>query len=214
MDAARELAQLLERLRELVARRRRQPLRRAGSVADAAVDHPELQRHRDEPLLRAVVEVALQPPAFGVAGGDDALARRPELGEPILGLRLQPRVVERDRGGGRDRLDELRIVVERRVVDEHRELAAVALDRRGRRGRRRGGQRDRLAAAVEVGALARHPVGQHEPGIAERLGEPGLQPRAAQRAELAEEVRQPAAREPGPQQAPEQRGRDGEKRRV
>ena len=56
--------------------------------------------------------------------------------EPLLGLRLQPRVVERDRGRGRDGLHELRIVVERRVVDEHRELAAVALDRRGRPGRR------------------------------------------------------------------------------
>ena len=37
----------------------------------------EAERHgdRDEPLLRAVVEVALDPPALGVGGGDDALAR-------------------------------------------------------------------------------------------------------------------------------------------
>ena len=106
------------------------------------------------------------------------------------------------------------IVVERRVVDEHRELAAVALDRRGRTVAAGRGQRDRLSAAVQVGALARHAVRQHEPGIAEHLGEPRLQPHAAQRAELAEEVREPAAREPRAQQAPEQRGRDREQGRV
>ena len=99
-------------------------------------------------------------------------------------------------------------------MDEHRELAAVALDRRGRTVATGGGQRDRLSATVHVGALARHAIGQHQPGIAQHLGEAGLQPHAAQRAELAEEVRQPPAREPGAQQAPEQRGRDREQRRV
>ena len=91
----------------------------------------------DEPLLCAVVEVALEPPPLRVAGGDEALARGAQLGEPALGLGLQPRVVERDRGRGGDGLHELRIVVERRVVDEHPELAAVALDGRRRHGRRR-----------------------------------------------------------------------------
>ena len=186
----------------------------AGSRADAALDHPQLERDGDEPLLRAVVEVALEPPPLRVAGGDDALARGAQLREPVLGLGLQPRVVERDRGRGGDGLDELRIVVERRVVDEHPELAAVALDRRRRTVATRRGQRDRLSAAVDVGALARHAIGQDEPWIAERLGEPRLQPHAAQRAELAEEIREPSAREPGAQQAPEQRGRDREQRRV
>ena len=134
--------------------------------------------------------------------------------EPILGLGLQARVVERDRGGGGDRADELGIVVERRVVDQHRQLAPVALDGRRRTVAAGRGQLDRLSAAVQVGALARHPVRQHQPGIAEHLGQPRLQPHAAQRAELAEEVREPAAREPRAQQAPEQRGRDGEQGRV
>ena len=186
--------------------------RRVG--ADAALDHPQLERDGDEPLLRAVVEVALQPPPFRVAGGDDALARGAQLREPVLGLGLQPRVVERDRGRGGDGLHELRIVVERRVVDEHPELAAVALDRRRRTVATRRGQRDRLSAAVDVGALARHAIGEHEPWIAEHLGEARLQPHAAQRAELAEEIREPSAREPRAQQAPEQRGRDREQRRV
>jgi hypothetical protein len=50
-----------------------------------------------ETLLRAVVEVALQPPPLGVAGGDDALARGPQLRELMLRRRPQPRIVERDR---------------------------------------------------------------------------------------------------------------------
>jgi hypothetical protein len=37
---------------------------------------PQRERERDEPLLRAVVEVALQPAALGIAGLDDAGARR------------------------------------------------------------------------------------------------------------------------------------------
>ena len=110
--------------------------------------------------------------------------------------------------------DELRIVVERRVVDEHRQLAPVAIDRRGHPVAARRGQLDRPSAAVQVGALARHPVRQDEAGIAEDLGQPRLEPHAAQRAELAEEVREPTARKPRAQQAPGQRGRDRDQGRV
>ena len=88
MDPARELAQLLERLRELVGRRRDELLRQRGVGTDAVVDHPELERDGDEPLLRAVVEVALQPPPLRVARGDEALARGAQLREPALGLDL------------------------------------------------------------------------------------------------------------------------------
>ena len=179
MDSARELAQLLERLRELIAGRLHQPLRQCGVGLDAALDHLQLERHADEPLLCAVMEVALQPPPFGVTGGDDALARGPQLREPILGLGLQSRVVERDRRGGGHRAHELGIVVERRVVDQHRELPAVALDGRGRAVATGNGQRDRLSAAVHIGALARHAVRQHERRIAQHLGQPRLQPHAA-----------------------------------
>jgi len=36
------------------------------------VDHPQLWGEGDEPLLRAVVEVALEPLPLGVARRDDA----------------------------------------------------------------------------------------------------------------------------------------------
>ena len=67
--ASSELALEIKRLRRRV-------------VAHAALQEAQLQRERDEPLLRSVVQVALQAPALGVAGRDDALARGLDLREP------------------------------------------------------------------------------------------------------------------------------------
>ena len=64
MQAAGQLAQLGERLLELVRGAAQQRHRRVR-VAEALLEHPQLHGERDEPLLRAVVEVALQPPALG-----------------------------------------------------------------------------------------------------------------------------------------------------
>ena len=126
VDAARELAQLCHRLRELVARGRDELLRRRV-VAEAVAEQPELQRDRDEPLLGTVVQVALQPPPLGVAGGDDPLARGLQLGELHMGLRMQVLVLDRDRRRRAGGLDQLRVLVERRVVDQGCDAAAVAL---------------------------------------------------------------------------------------
>ena len=60
MEAARELAQLLERVRQLVARASSSRLRLGGS-ADLARE-AQVQGQRHEALLRAVVEVALERP--------------------------------------------------------------------------------------------------------------------------------------------------------
>ena len=61
------------------------------------LDQAQLHRERDEPLLRAVVQVALEAPPLRVAGGDDALARRLQLGQPVRRLLVQQLVLERDR---------------------------------------------------------------------------------------------------------------------
>ena len=75
MDAARELAQLLERERQLL-RRAREHLGGASRIGlDSRLRHPQRQGERDEPLLRAVVEVPLEAPALGRLGLDDARAR-------------------------------------------------------------------------------------------------------------------------------------------
>src|SRR5207244_5537597 len=87
VDAARELAQLLERLRELRARAVEERGRAVGVVAELAAGEAERERERDEALLRAGVEVPLQPPPLGVPGLDDAGARGPQLFLLLLALR-------------------------------------------------------------------------------------------------------------------------------
>ena len=60
--------------------RARQQLAHRGRVAvEPPLGEPQRERGRDEPLLRAVVEVALQPAALGVARLDDPRARGGEL---------------------------------------------------------------------------------------------------------------------------------------
>ena len=79
MDAARELAQLLEALGELLAGLVQDLRGGRRVVRDARPREAHLERDGDEPLLGAVVEVALEAPAGGVAGLDDARARGGQL---------------------------------------------------------------------------------------------------------------------------------------
>ena len=58
----------------LLARLRDQPARAGGIGLQALLGEPEGERHADQPLLGAVVQVALDAPALLVGGGDDALA--------------------------------------------------------------------------------------------------------------------------------------------
>ena len=70
MDAVREGAQLVERGEDL---------RASARTAVRRSERGERDRERDQPLLRAVVQVALEAPALGVADLDDARARRRQL---------------------------------------------------------------------------------------------------------------------------------------
>ena len=147
MDAARELAQLGERDRELLA----DLVDRAGEpgVDQPRLEHPQVERERDELLLGAVVQVALDPAARVVGGLDDPQPRDPQLLDPRAQLGLQALVVDRERGGGRGRGDELRRGVELGVVDDRRDAARRRGRPPSRRGRsrgpaaRRGGRRRR-----------------------------------------------------------------------
>jgi hypothetical protein len=73
MNAPSQITQLLKRGGELVASLREQ-LFGLGAGSQAAREQPQPHRERDEPLLGAVVEVALQPPAFTVGGGHEPRA--------------------------------------------------------------------------------------------------------------------------------------------
>ena len=79
MDAAGQLAQLRRAPGEIVLRCGEELAGGRRVALELGADHAELERDGDEPLLRAVVEVALEPPALGVADLDDPRARRGEL---------------------------------------------------------------------------------------------------------------------------------------
>ena len=93
MDAAGDLGQLLQR---------------AGCLGDGLIELPaefgrhlglrraQLQRQRDQPLLGAIVQVPLDPPAGLVGGGYDPGPRGNYLGLCLCYLGLCPGV--RDRG--------------------------------------------------------------------------------------------------------------------
>ena len=79
VDAVREVAKFLHRLVDRGAKlveNRPGPLR---VRVDELADRSEVRLERDEVLLGAVVEVALDPAPLGVGGGDDARPRRPQL---------------------------------------------------------------------------------------------------------------------------------------
>ena len=102
------------------------------SGRDPVGDDPQDDAEADEPLLRAVVEVALELAAGGVAGLDDPRAGRPQIGQPRAQVGLQALVLERDPGRRGDRADQLRLVAERRVVQQRGDLRPAALDERRR----------------------------------------------------------------------------------
>ena len=96
VDAMGETAELLERrLRQRDGGRERR--RRAGVSCSqgGALPTAQLERQRQQPLLRTVVQVALEASALGVAGVDDAPARAFDLGDVAVQLERQALVVDR-----------------------------------------------------------------------------------------------------------------------
>ena len=125
---------------------------RAGLVVarELRLQQRQLERHGDEPLLRAVVEVALEALALAVAGLDDAGPRAAQLLQARAQLDLQARVLERDRrprrrrraargssssdGSCSERGDGLALALDH--GQRHAGRRAPAARPRGRRGRR------------------------------------------------------------------------------
>ena len=79
MEPARELAQLLVRGVELDERPLEVLLGRLGSSSSSRMPEVDGVGDADEVLLGAVVEVPLEPLPLGVARGDDARPRAPDL---------------------------------------------------------------------------------------------------------------------------------------
>ena len=99
MDAAGEIAQLLEALSELVdgAVEERRGVR---AVGHAHAREPEVQRQGDQPRLGAVVEVALDAPAFAVGRPPRGAPRGAQLDQARAQLGVEALVLQHQRGGG------------------------------------------------------------------------------------------------------------------
>ena len=96
MQAARELAQLAGGRREVLDRLVEQ-LGGERRVVELAAREPQRQRETDEVLLRAVVQVALEPAPRVVGRGDDAGARGAQLGLGLVALGDVAQVADEDR---------------------------------------------------------------------------------------------------------------------
>ena len=131
MDAAGQLAQLLERVGELLLRGAEQALRRGGVLVQAALREAERQGEGDEPLLGAVVQVALEPPALGRAGLHQPRARGVQLLHAGAELRLEPLVLQRQPGRARHGGQQAGVVAQVARVQDGADAAAVAADLRG-----------------------------------------------------------------------------------
>jgi hypothetical protein len=130
MDPARELAQLLERLVELLAHLDDVLRGCVGIGMDLRFDQTQVERDRDEPLLGAVMEIPLESAALGVAGRHDASARLAQIVHVRLQLGVEAAVLESQSGGRSHRLEQLGGVAKRRIVDDRRDPAALPVDHR------------------------------------------------------------------------------------
>ena len=97
VDAAGQLAQLGGRRRELGHRLVEQLAGHLRVGVELAARQAQVHGERHQPLLGAVVEVALDPAPLGVAGVDDAGARGAQLLDLGAQLGLQPLVLQGER---------------------------------------------------------------------------------------------------------------------
>ena len=167
VDAARELAELRERRWSSLARARgpgrRRPDRRRAGAAPA-----EPQRQRDQPLLGAVVQVALQPPALAIdtstSRAREVRARRHARGAQLRGARSRARAAAAAAARTRSSLPQRGLVDDRADALPSRSTSATARPDRARARSTGGPPRSRSGPP-------RRPVDELERRVAERVGE-------------------------------------------
>ncbi len=138
--------------------------RRGCDVHRAVIEFDEPRYQSHEPLLGAVVQVALEQPALGLPGLDDARGRCPQLA-------LELAVLDREELGRRRGADELGVGGQG-LVDIHRgDGVAVSLDGHPGAAAIPSGWRD--LGAVGFAELARRWIPEAEPQrrIIERAGD-------------------------------------------
>jgi hypothetical protein len=90
MNPARDLSQLHERRGQLVRRMVEEAVHLVRIPGEAVLGEPDRQRQRVQPLLRSVMEVALETPALGVTRLNQPCPRGGEL-LPRIGVRQRLR---------------------------------------------------------------------------------------------------------------------------
>ena len=182
IDAPGEVAEILQRGVGLALELADQLARLLRVPFDQAVGELELDGERHQLLLRAVVDVALQPPALGILRGDQPLLRGLQIVQSRLERLGQSHVAEHESGlGTPDRRSASR-PTERR----DRSTACGPRARPGAHPPARPGTRDpcpRSAAPTRSGAGSaddpRRPSARPR-----RLGAPGRRPATRRRARL------------------------------
>ncbi len=170
MQSACHVAELVEGDRDLPSRLL-DPSPGARVVVHAASEAPELEREGDQPLLGAVVEIALEPGALPLTGLEHAPARAPQLFEARLELGVQLPVLERQPRRSADGLEQLRLVAERPVVHQGRDRLALALDQRRRPLVVGPGQPHRPALGIRPDRILGEPVREAQRRIVQRARE-------------------------------------------
>ena len=211
VDPLRQLAQLLERGSQLGIRLGQQL---AGAVrlrAELISDELQREAEAEQPLLGAVVQIALEPAPLLVAGRDDPRARGTQLHQLRAQLRLQPLVLERQPCRRARRLEQPRPLEQRGVVHERRDWSLGRTEHRHRPTRPGRRQLERPPLAVDVRRSLGQPERQLERGIAERPRE-CVPHRARWRPlQLDHEIGHRAAPGPAPEHARGEHERDRER---
>ena len=81
----------------------------------------QFEQQRDELLLRPVMQITLEPTAFGVERRDESLPRLAEIRDAARQLRLQPFVLDREPGRTGDGVTEFVVIEETGAMGEQRE---------------------------------------------------------------------------------------------
>ena len=224
IDPVGEVPQFLQNVSRLAGRPGQGRLGRGVTVRlRGGAGEPDVVGQGQQPLLGAVVQVPLQPAAFGIGGLHDAGpggAKLLELGEQ---LGLQPFVLQAEPDGRPDlALDP----GHRPGVRDGGDGALVPGQAGHCAAAGCGGFGDQPAAGVDVALPAGEPVGDLQPRIVQRRRERGLQ--GTRRGRLVQAGRDPGDRaalgpgpgHPGDQTDGQQRDRgtpdseDGEQGRV
>ena len=119
------------------------------AVVEVPLGEPQLHAQRDQSLLRAVVQVALEPTPLLVARAQQPGPARLGLGERVGDLDAQANHLHKGRAAGRDLAEQL----DRRRPGVGHQHAVLLVDQL----HRHPAAADRLAVGVEVELRPRHP---------------------------------------------------------